>query len=65
LQFAVVTLAAERLRVAEAAFEDALDSGKGVDAATLAEVHEAVLELIWATGTKDLASALAATMDPN
>jgi hypothetical protein len=65
LQFAVVTFAVERLRLAEAALETALDGGTGVDPSTLAEVHEAVLELIWATGMKDLTSALAAAMDPN
>lgn len=65
LQFEVVTLAAQRLRDAGSALDAALASGRGVGASTLAEVHEAALELIWATGTRDLTSALAATLDPS
>ncbi len=64
MQFEVVTLAAERLRAADVALIAALTGG-GVDPEVLAEVHEATLELIWATGTNDLAAALAAVADPN
>jgi hypothetical protein len=63
LQFAVVTLAAERLRVANEALMATVARG-AIDPVVVAEVHEATLELIWATGTKDLAGALAAVADP-
>ncbi len=65
LQFEVVTLAAERLRAADVALTSALSGSGSIDPTILAEVHEATLELIWATGTRDLATALAATADPN
>jgi hypothetical protein len=64
LQFAVVTLAAERLRAANEALMATLASG-GMDPSVVAEVHEAAMELIWATGTQNLAGALAVAADPN
>jgi hypothetical protein len=59
LEFEAVTLALSRLQVAEDAIQISLSSGH-LGAEVLAEMHDAALGLIWATGTTDLVSALAA-----
>jgi hypothetical protein len=60
LEFELVTLAVIRLRGALDALEANIASGDTLSASVLAELHEATLGLIYATGTSDLTSALLA-----